>query len=657
MVKVLIFSGTSDGRALSDWLVSCGADVHMRVATGYGASIVEGDVDIQVGSAGGTEGIAALVAREGYDVVIDATHPFAVTVSEHIKEGCAKAGTECIRLRRRDTDLTGCVTVPSVDAAVEYLSGTEGVILSTIGVKALGSLTRIPDYRERVVARVLSLKSSMDICSELGFEGRNLICAQGPFTEEINYATIIQTGARYLLTKDSGHSGGVEEKLEACRRAGITAVVIGRPPEEGRTFKEVAVRMKELFASEGRDVELPKRKVSIVAVGMGGGTMTSDAICAAESADVLIGAERMLSYFRHLSKPECGEYLSDRVIGFLDSNPDYCSAAVLVSGDVGFYSAARKLIDNLDRSVYDVEVVCGISSMVYLTSKIGIPWQDVYAVSTHGREFNIVNAVDTHSRTFTLLSGHDGASSMLSLFKEYDLNEITVTLGMDLGSENERIVTGSISELMSIDHGDLCVALIDNPSPKLRNPLGIPDEEFIRGDAPMTKSEVRTLSVAKLGLKKDSIVYDIGAGTGSVSIEMALAAPEGKVYAIEMKAPSADLIEVNKHKFRAANVEVIRGKAPDSLAGLPVPTHAFIGGSSGNLKDIVSLLLDLNPDIRMVINAVTLETVGEIVDTIDSLGLVEEEIVTVSVSRSRKAGRYHLMNAQNPVYIAVVRGR
>ncbi|MGN1044817.1 MAG: precorrin-6A reductase [Candidatus Methanomethylophilaceae archaeon] len=657
MVKVLIFSGTSDGRALSDWLVSCGADVHMRVATGYGASVVEGGVDVQVGSAGGTEGIASLVSREGYDAVIDATHPYAVTVSEHIREGCAKAGVECIRLRRRDTDLTGCVIVPSVDDAVEYLSGTEGVILSTIGVKALGSLTRIPGYRERVVARVLSLKSSMDICSELGFEGRNLICAQGPFTEEMNHAMIVQTGAKYLLTKDSGHSGGAEEKLEACRRAGITAVVIGRPPEEGMAFGDVALRMKEMFASEGRDVELPKRKVSITAVGMGGGTMTADAVRAAESADVLIGAERMLSYFRYLSKPECREYLSDRVIDFLDSNPDYGSAAVLVSGDVGFYSAAKKLIEGLDRSRYDVEVICGISSMVYLASRMGIPWQDVYAVSTHGREFNIVNAVDTHRRTFTLLSGREGASSMLSLFKEYGLTDVTVTLGMDLGSYDERIVTGTVSELESVDHGDLCVALIDNPGPRLRNPLGIPDEEFIRGDAPMTKSEVRTLSVAKLGLEKDSVIYDIGAGTSSVSVEMALAAPEGKVYAIEMKDASADLIEENKHRFRAANIEVVRGKAPDSLAGLPVPTHAFIGGSSGNLKEIVSLLLGLNPGIRMVINAVTLETVGEIVDTIDSLGLVEEEITMVSVSRSRKAGRYHLMNAQNPVYIAVVRGR
>ena len=173
----------------------------------------------------------------------------------------------------------------------------------------------------------------------------------------------------------------------------------------------------------------------------------------------------------------------------------------------------------------------------------------------------------------------------------------------------------------------------------------------------MTKSEVRMLSVAKLRLNDDSVIYDIGAGTGSVSIELAQSAYNGKVYAIEMKDAAADLIEQNKLKFRTPNGEVIRGTAPESMVDLPAPTHAFIGGSSGNLKDIVKCLLEKNPKIRMVINAVTLETAGEIVSVIKELDLNEEEIITVSVDRTRRVGRYHLMDAQNPVYIAVVSGR
>ena len=216
--------------------------------------------------------------------------------------------------------------------------------------------------------------------------------------------------------------------------------------------------------------------------------------------------------------------------------------------------------------------------------------------------------------------------------------------------------SGKAKEMSGNEYGTLCAALILNDNPSQRR-MGIPDGEFIRGDAPMTKSEVRGLSVSKLRLKGDSVVYDIGAGTGSVTIEMALAAYEGWVYAVEKEEAAADLIGQNMIKFRTPNIDVIRGLAPEAMKDLPAPTHAFIGGSSGNLKEIVQCLLEKNPDVRMVITAVTVETMGEIASVIRELNLVEEEMTNIAVTRTRKVGRYHLMDAQNPVYIAVVRGR
>ena len=138
---------------------------------------------------------------------------------------------------------------------------------------------------------------------------------------------------------------------------------------------------------------------------------------------------------------------------------------------------------------------------------------------------------------------------------------------------------------------------------------------------------------------------------------MALIAVEGTVYAIEKEAEAADLIEENKKRIGTPNVTVVRGTAPEAMDSLPAPTHAFIGGSSGNLKSIVEHLLSKNPDIRIVINSVTIETMNETLQTIKDLGLAEEEFVNVSVARARRLGRYHLMTGQNPVYIAVVRGR
>lgn len=666
MKRILIFSGTTEGRELAEWLDSQGVMVHVRVATEYGAVVMEpsANIDVRVGSCGGAEGIAGVIDELSIGIVVDATHPYALNITRHIREACERTGAEYIRLKRPDSegDTDGVVRFDTLEDAVEYLKGTEGRILASTGSNELSLYTRIPDYTERVVARVLSTVESVQKCAALGFEGRNLICAQGPFSEEMNVAMLKQVDARFMVTKDSGDAGGFVEKVRAARRAGATLVVINRPEDSGLDFRQVQIRLaQELeFPFSGIEPEAPRlgrRRVSLIGIGMGPGDLTERSASIVAGADLLVGAKRMLEAVDSVGRDTLTEYRSDAIVGYLDENPRYRDVAVLLSGDVGFYSGARGLLERLDRNVYDVVVEPGISSIVYLCAKLGTTWQDAYLTSCHGRDSNIVNLVGTRTKVFTLLSGQDSVHEMCRQLFEYNLNSVSVTVGQDFGYPTERIFTGSPSQCLDEGFGDLCVALIVNPTPDTRNSISIPDEAFTRGDAPMTKSEVRTLSVAKLKLCRDSVVYDIGAGTGSVSIEMALTAYLGKVYAIEREDIAADLIEINKRKFQAANLEVVRGLAPEAMRDLPAPTHAFIGGSSGNLRSIVECLLDKNPDVRIVINSVTMETMAETMQVVKELNLVEEEIVNVTIAKSRRLGRYHLMTGQNPVYIAVVRGR
>lgn len=665
MKRILIFSGTTEGRELAEWLDSQGVMVHVRVATEYGAVVMEpsDNIDVQIGSCGGAEGIARVIDELSIGIVVDATHPHALNITKHIREACERTGAEYIRLRRCDAgeDPTDVVRVNSVKEAVEYLKGTEGRILAATGSNELAEYTAIPGYTERVVARVLSTAQSVKKCVALGFEGKNLICAQGPFSEDLNVAMLKQMDAKYLVTKDSGDAGGFGEKVRAARRAGATLVVIDRPEERGLDFRQVQEHLAlELdFPLElppvGKDVG--KTRVSLIGIGMGPGDMTEKSAAIVASADLLVGAKRMLESADCGGRDTLAEYRSDAIVQYLTGNPRYRDVAILLSGDVGFYSGAKKLLAALDPERFEVDVEPGISSVVYLCAKIGTSWQDVYLTSAHGRESNIVGLANTHPKVFTLLSGEDTVHAMCRQLFDYGMNDLTVTIGQDFGYPTERIFTGTPSECLDQAFGDLCVALIINQNPDTRNPIGIPDEDFTRGDAPMTKSEVRALSVAKLKLSPDSVVYDVGAGTGSVSIEMALTAYEGRVYAIEREDVAADLIEINKRKFRTANLEVIRGLAPEAMADLPAPTHAFIGGSAGNLKEIVRCLLDKNQDIRIVINSVTIETMSEALQVVKELNLVEEEFVNVTIARSKHLGRYHLMTGQNPVYIAVVRGR
>lgn len=182
------------------------------------------------------------------------------------------------------------------------------------------------------------------------------------------------------------------------------------------------------------------------------------------------------------------------------------------------------------------------------------------------------------------------------------------------------------------------------------------DEWFIRGDVPMTKSEVRAVSVSKLELPCDGVLYDVGAGTGSVAIEASRLLTEGRVYAVERNPEALSLIAENRARFQADNVTVVCGEAPKALEGLERPSHVFLGGSGGQMEKILKEILERNPAVRIVANVIALESLCEILNLAGRYGL-ETEVVSVQVARARKTGAYHLMQGQNPVYvIAMERG-
>ena len=499
----------------------------------------------------------------------------------------------------------------------------------------------------------------------LGFSGKNLICMQGPFTEDLNVAMLRQAQASWMVTKESGKAGGFLEKLRAAKKAGAKLVVIKRP---GERSEEIAEDQKEenLYAicDEGQIRSLlgkrlgicPKRQLYLVGIGMGNEknrTVEAEQIC--QSADLLIGARRMLQSVKTEGKAVFESYKPDEIAAYLAEHPQYETAAVLLSGDIGFYSGAKKLYDAIERTEgleqMEIYPVSGISSVVYFCGKLGVSWEDVHLLSLHGRKQNLIDAVKYHEKVFVLCGEKDGIPKICCKLKEYGLGDVKVAVGTDLSYEQERIVQGTAESLMKEDFAPLSVLLICNPDVKKRIGHGLDDDLFLRGKVPMTKSEVRSISLSKLRLHKDAVVWDVGAGTGSVSIEAASLAKDGVVYAIEKKDEAIDLLEQNKRKFGTDNLEIIKGLAPEALEGLPAPTHAVIGGSSGNLKEILEVLLEQNPRVRVVINAIALETVAEAMQCLKSMAFTDVDIAQVSVAKGKKLGSYEMMMGQNPVYI------
>lgn len=671
MDKILLFAGTTEGRNLAEFLEKNQIPTEVCVATQYGETLLEEGKYLHVHAGRLDETEMEQQIQKQITLVIDATHPYAVIVSQNIRRACSRTGTEYIRLARKETDaswkqeMEDVTEVASVAEAAAFLAKKEGRIFAATGSKELSAYQVIPDYQDRVVARVLSTPEAVSECAMLGFSGKNLICMQGPFTEDLNVAMLRQAQASWMVTKESGKAGGFLEKLRAAKKAGAKLVVIKRPGERSEEIEEDQ-KEENLYAicDEGQIRSLlgkrlgicPKRQLYLVGIGMGNEknrTVEAEQIC--QSADLLIGARRMLQSVKTEGKVVFESYKPDEIAAYLAEHPQYETAAVLLSGDIGFYSGAKKLYDAIERTEgleqMEIYPVSGISSVVYFCGKLGVSWENVHLLSLHGRKQNLIDAVKYHEKVFVLCGEKDGIPKICCKLKKYGLGDVKVAVGTDLSYEQERIVQGTAESLMKEDFAPLSVLLICNPDVKKRIGHGLDDDLFLRGKVPMTKSEVRSISLSKLRLHKDAVVWDVGAGTGSVSIEAASLAKDGVVYAIEKKDEAIDLLEQNKRKFGTDNLEIIKGLAPEALEGLPAPTHAFIGGSSGNLKEILEVLLEQNPRVRVVINAIALETVAEAMQCLKSMAFTDVDIAQVSVAKGKKLGSYEMMMGQNPVYI------
>ena len=258
---------------------------------------------------------------------------------------------------------------------------------------------------------------------------------------------------------------------------------------------------------------------------------------------------------------------------------------------------------------------------------------------------------------FVLAGGENGMGQLCRRLTEGGLGTVKVTVGERLGYPEERITVGTAEELSHKQFHSLSSALMENPNPGAVVTHGLPDEAFTRAEkVPMTKSEVRSVCLSKLRLTRNAVAWDVGAGTGSVSIEMALQAEAGRVFAIERKDEALDILRENAARFGLSNLEVVPGMAPGACNDLPAPTHVFLGGTSGNLHEILRVILEKNPEARIVATAIALESQAELTECMKRFSFRETEVVCLNVAKARKAGPYHLMTGQNPIYIFTMQG-
>ena len=250
---------------------------------------------------------------------------------------------------------------------------------------------------------------------------------------------------------------------------------------------------------------------------------------------------------------------------------------------------------------------------------------------------------------FFLTGSVAGPSELCAAFCEAGLNDLPVTIGENLGTGEEQIHRGTAKDYVNFKFSSLSVLLAEKAPRFPDQGPGIRDDYFERAEKiPMTKREIRAVALSLLNVGEEDVCWDIGAGTGSVSIELALRA--GAVYGIERDDEALMLAERNRRKFGAWNLKLIRGQAPEALEGLPTADRVFIGGSGGHLKEILGSVGGKCPQAEICVSAITLETLHTAVACLEKAGY-RTEVLQLSASRSRTAGGMHMMTAQNPVFL------
>ena len=393
--------------------------------------------------------------------------------------------------------------------------------------------------------------------------------------------------------------------------------------------------------------------MNVTLIGMGSGqpeNLTLQGLAALRQADLILGARRLLAVLpAGCTENRAAAYRPDEVAELLQTSGAE-NAVLVYSGDTGFYSGASAMIEKLEALGVRARVLPGLSSIQLLAAALGRPWQGWNLVSAHGRTCDPVAECMQGRPTFFLTGGSEDPATLCAQLAAEGFGDVQGVVGQCLGTPEEKLFRGSVKELAAGRFNSLSVLLVEAAEVLPRRAPGLPDEAFERRDVPMTKQEVRAAVLAKLAVRPEDILWDVGAGTGSVSVELALAAPRGRVYAVECRPEGCALIKANREKFRTRNLVLVEGLAPAALSDLPAPDAVFIGGSKGSLAAIVDAALDKNPDARICVSAIALETLSAAVAALTAKGRTVQ-VSQIAVSRAKAMGGLHLMMAQNPIYL------
>jgi precorrin-6y C5,15-methyltransferase (decarboxylating), CbiE subunit/precorrin-6Y C5,15-methyltransferase (decarboxylating), CbiT subunit len=395
-----------------------------------------------------------------------------------------------------------------------------------------------------------------------------------------------------------------------------------------------------------------------------------------EAGEIISSCDVVIASKRHMDRVKSEElrvksFVSisplEEALGFIRENLKRKKIAVLASGDPLFFGIGRRLLEELGRE--RVEFIPAVSSMQLAFAKIKEPWDDAFLMSLHGvadpekrrRPYDITDIPFLLQRHNKIAILTDKENNPATIAKEilkssaFSLQPSTSKMFVceRLGYHDEKITEGSPEVIVAMSFPEPNVVIIQQESEvtshKSEVRFGLTEGEISHAKGLITKDEVRAVTIHKLRLPQRGVFWDIGAGSGSVSIEVARLFPELKVFAIERDGEQIRYLKENKIKFGAANIEIVKGEAPEFLKNIPLPDRVFIGGSGGRLEELLRFI-DKLPTRIVVINAATIETFNKAMEKLNELNFTADAI-QLSVSRLKLIGDGNYFSAFNPVFV------
>lgn len=371
-------------------------------------------------------------------------------------------------------------------------------------------------------------------------------------------------------------------------------------------------------------------------------------------ADVLYGPPNLLALFARLPARQVALSADSDLTALLEEAEG--NQVVLTAGDPLFFGLGRELLRNLPRE--ELEFVPNVSSVQFAFARIKQPWDDALFVSAEGRSMtHLVDRIVANDKVAVLTDARHTPAAIAAELLRRGRDGYTVYLCENLGTAEERVEQTSVAQLPQQVAAPLNVLIfikcydseIDDSLPT----LGIPDSSFMTVKKQITPEEVRVVVLAKLRLRQDMVLWDIGAGSGSVSIEADALLPFGRIFAVERNSDSLRFLRQNLNNFHSRNVRLVEGEAPACLEDLPDPDRVFIGGSGGNLWELLEVIDErLSASGRVVLTASTLDTLVAATDFFENNGYVIE-VVTLNIARTSSETDYKMFEALNPVYVVV----